>query len=169
MTKKQFRKNLQRREDLWTVITIIALMTNALITLFFSLVILSKPMILVMKEVLMLQAISTCLFMVAWNVLNAILKRSWLAPYYVDDSNPNAIKLIGTVSATNVHLACKALLGDRQDYKFIANAYRQYGCEIVAVKATEKEVSDKRYLSERGVEIQKILVDLFARQCRIIA
>lgn len=90
-----------------------------------------------------------------FNGLDKLIRRHLIKSYYIED-HEYVIKLIGSVGATEMTHAHKDLLSIRPGYKIANNSFKDYGCTIAAIPATDDDLEAKRQLIAMGVQVTTI-------------
>lgn len=85
--------------------------------------------------------------------VNAVVRRYWLLSYVIDESDPNILKLFGSVRSLDLSSAKRHLLSIRSNYQIVQNPYELYGCTMAAVPAGEEYLAAKAELKNIGLDI----------------
>lgn len=82
-----------------------------------------------------------------------VVRRYWLLSYVIDESDPNVVKLIGSVPWFDLELTKRRLLSVRSNYQIVHNAHELYGCTMAAVPASKAHLTAWAELNRIGIEI----------------
>ncbi|WP_421193895.1 hypothetical protein [Aeromonas jandaei] len=85
--------------------------------------------------------------------VDMFFRRFLLCSYIIDESDPNVVKLFGTVRLLDLGHAKYRLLSIRSNYKIEPNAHELYGCTMAAVPASEEHLAARAELKEWGIKV----------------
>ena len=87
--------------------------------------------------------------------LDKLVRRRIFKSYYIEDHG-DVIKLIGSVTASEMTHAYKDILGIRSGYKIAKNSFQDYGCTIAAVRAAGNDLEARKKLEAMGFKVNTI-------------
>ncbi len=150
MNEGTFKKQLDKRERIWTGIMILLILIafagnsyysgSIVVPTFIHHFELSQEIFTLYGGVLpdllgfvSAMIITALMLNLILRPIDTWLRNRYLKEYYIEDCG-DVIKLHGSVRLDGFDLAHKNLLSSNPDYKIIGNAYKQYGCTMAAIK-----------------------------------
>lgn len=102
---------------------------------------------------MMLVMVALIIWMRIIQFVDKVVRRRWLFSYFIDESDPNVVKLFGSVRLQDVEHIKNRLLSVRSNYRIEQNAHELYGCTMAAVPASEEHLAARAELKEWGIKV----------------
>lgn len=102
---------------------------------------------------MMLVMVALIIWMRIIQFVDKVVRRRWLFSYVIDESDPNVVKLFGSVRLQDVEHIKNRLLSVRSNYRMEQNAHELYGCTMAAVPASEEHLAARAELKEWGIKV----------------